>query len=251
MTSDIWASCRDQARPRALGGEVLRLVESQEQVATSRLVGTLAEQELLETMLEASKPPLPARAQRLHYLLSTPFRYPPLRHGSRFGGRDEPSLFYAARGLRTVLAESAYYRFVFWQGMSRPPPAPLRTRHTLFGARLRARRAYSLQLPPFDAYRAELASRDDYQATQQLGRALREAGADAIEYVSARDAGEGINVALFAPTVFSRPQPTFREEWLCETRPEQVSFYARPDTGLQRFPLSQFTMDGRLPMPAA
>ena len=93
MTVDIWGSCQPEARPHALGGEVLRLVESQEQVATSRLVGTLAEQELLETMIEASKPPLLKRALRLHYLLSTPFRYPPLRHGSRFGGRDEPSLF--------------------------------------------------------------------------------------------------------------------------------------------------------------
>lgn len=251
MTVDIWASCRADARPRALGGEVLRLVESQEQVATSRLVGTLAEQELLETMIEASKPPLPSGAQQLHYLLSTPFRYPSLRYGSRFGGRDEPSLFYAARGLRTVLAESAYYRFVFWQGMSRPPPAPLRTRHTLFGARLRARRAFSLQLSPFDAYRTRLASRDDYDATQRLGRALREAGADAIEYFSARDAEQGINVALFTPTAFSRPQLTFSEEWLCETRPDQVSFYARPERGLHRFPLSQFTLDGRLPMPAA
>jgi hypothetical protein len=250
VTADIWTSCSADARPRALGGEILRLVESQEQVATSRLVRTLAEQELLETMIEASKPSLPQRALRLHYLLATPFRYPPLRYGSRFGGRDEPSLFYAARGLRTVLAESAYYRFVFWQGMSEPPSAPLRTRHTLFGARLRARRAYSLQLPPFDAYRAQLTCRDDYEATQRLGRALRQAGADAIEYVSARDTEQGINVALFTPTAFSRPQPTFREEWLCETRPDQVSFYARPDAGLQLFPLAEFTLDGRLPIPA-
>lgn len=248
--TDIWAACGAAAEPRQFGGEVLRLVESQEQVATSRLVATLAEQELLEAMLESSKPPVPAAARRLDYLLATPFRYPPLRYGSRFGGRHEPSLFYGARTVTTVLAESAYYRLVFWQGMNAPPPAPLRTQHTLFGARLRARRGYSLQLPPFDAYRAELASRDDYRSTQQLGRALRGAGADAIEYISARDADAGLNVALFTPKAFAQPRPTFKEEWLCETRPEAVSFYARGDAGLRTFPLSQFTIGERLPMPA-
>ena len=67
------------------------------------------------------------------------------------------------------------------------PAAPLRTQHTLFGAKLRARRGYALHQPPFDRYRTLLASREDYGPTQALGRHLRDAGADAIEYVSARD----------------------------------------------------------------
>ena len=248
--TDIWAACGAVAVPRRLDGEVLRLVESQEQVATNRLVGTLAEQELLESMLEASKPAVPASAAKLDYLLATPFRYPPLRYGSRFGGRHEPSLFYGARTLTTVLAESAYYRFVFREGMSVPPAAPLRTQHTLFGARVRARRAFALHLPPFDAYRGELTSRNHYAATQALGRALRDAGADAVEYVSARDAEAGLNVALYSPKAFAQPRPTFKEEWLCETRAEEVSFFARGDAGLRVFPRFQFTVDSRLPMPA-
>lgn len=85
--TDIWAAVGAQAQPRPLTGEILRLVESQEQVATNQLVSTLAEQDLLESMLEASKPPLPQGTARLDYLLATPFRYPPLPHGSRFGGR--------------------------------------------------------------------------------------------------------------------------------------------------------------------
>jgi hypothetical protein len=249
--TDIWAAVGQKARPRAMSGEVLRLVESQEQVATNRLVATLAEQDLLEAMLEASKPPLPKSARRLDYLLATPFRYPPLPHGSRFGGSHEPSLFYASRKVATVLAESAYYRFVFWQGMRVSPPAPLRSQHTLFGARLRARRAYALHRSPFDEFRAALASRDDYRAAQQLGRALREAGADAIEYVSARDAEGGLNVALFSPTAFALPRPTFKQEWLCDTRATEVTFYARGADGPRTFAISQFTVDDRLPAPAA
>ena len=248
---DIWGACASRASPRPLLGEVLRLVESQEQVATSRLVATLAEQELLEALLEASKPPVPRGALKLDYLLATPFRYPPLRHGSRFGGRHEPSLFYGSRSLGTVLAESAYYRFVFLQGMATPPPAALRTQHTLFGAKLRARCGYALHRPPFDDFRAELTSPADYTATQALGRALRQAGADAIEYVSARDEAGGLNVALYAPTAFARPAPTFKEEWLCETRADEVSFYARGASGLRRFRHTAFEVDGRLPAPAA
>jgi hypothetical protein len=248
--TDIWSAVGAQAQARPLTGEILRLVESQEQVATNRLVATLAEQDLLESMLEASKPPRPKGTARLDYLLATPFRYPPLRYGSRFGSRHEPSLFYGSRTADTVLAESAYYRFVFWQGMRRPPPAPLRTQHTLFGARLRSRRGYALHLPPFDRYRGALASREDYTATQTLGRHLRDAGADAIEYVSARDADGGLNVALYTPAAFGQPRPTFKEEWLCETRAEEVSFYARRDGGLRTFALTQFTIGDRLPAPA-
>ena len=249
--TDIWSAVGSEAQARRLTGEILRLVESQEQVATNRLVTTLAEQDLLESMLEASKPPLPRGAARLDYLLATPFRYPPLPYGSRFGGRHEPSLFYASRSIGTVLAESAYYRFVFWQGMRLPPPGPLRTQHTLFGARLRARRGYALHQPPFDRFRDALASRVDYRPTQALGGRLREAGADAIEYVSARDADGGLNVALYTPAAFGQLRPTFKEEWLCETRAEEVSFYARRDAGLRVFALSQFTVHGRLPAPAA
>ena len=115
--SEIWRQCKGERHIRPLQGRLVRLVESQEQVATLQLVDTLEEQALLEELLESSKPPVPADAEPLHYLLKTPFRYPPLRWGSRFGRRHEPSLFYAALKLETAMAESAYYRrawFMCW-----------------------------------------------------------------------------------------------------------------------------------------
>ncbi len=152
--SDVWAACSERVTPVTLRGTVLRLVESQEQVATHSLVRTLAEQALLEDLIEASKPQRPGPAIRLHYLLATPFRYPPLPWGSRFGRCFEPSLFYAARTADTVLAESAYYRFVFWSGMAVPPSAPLDTRHTLFSVAVGTRRGLQLQQAPFEAHSA-------------------------------------------------------------------------------------------------
>jgi hypothetical protein len=72
--------------------EIFRIVESQEEIATTNIVANLDEQNVLEQLLETSKPG--AIGTVPHYLLSTPFRYPPLKHGSRFGTLFENSLFY-------------------------------------------------------------------------------------------------------------------------------------------------------------
>jgi RES domain-containing protein len=251
---DIWAACGAAAPLVSLAGTLLRLVESQEQVATRRLVATLEEQALLEELLEASKPPLPAAAAGvaagLHYLLATPFRYPPLRHGSRFGRPFEPSLFYASQATPTVLAEAAYYRLVFWFGMASPPATSLATQHTLFGTAYRSDRGLRLQAPPFDAWQAALTDRADYTATQQLGAAMREAGIAAFEYRSARDPAGGINLALFTPAALAKPRPAFSQAWLGETGGEGVRFYCPEERQVVAFALGDFTVDGRLPMPA-
>jgi len=248
--TDLWAACESRARPVSYAGEVLRVVESQEQVATQRLVGSLGEQDLLESLLERSKPTRPAATDGLDYLLATPFRYPPLRYGSRFGRRHEPALYYAACTREPLLAEAAYYRFVFRAGMVDPPPRPLHTQHTVFGARLRTARCYRLDAGPFDEHRAALADPAAYTATQALGSALRAAGAEALVYPSARDPSGGRNVALYTPAAFAAPRPTFREEWLCETAADRVSFRNRAAPGVHTLPLAQFLLDGRLPTPA-
>jgi hypothetical protein len=247
--SGIWAACSTRAAPVVLQGEVHRLVESQEQVATRSLVRTLAEQALLEDLLESSKPALPATAAGLHYLLATPFRYPPLPWGSRFGRRFEPSLFYGARSVDTVLAECAYYRFVFWSGMATPPQAPLDTRHTLFRAGVSTTRGLQLQREPFEAWQEQLTHPADYAATQALGSELRAAGIEAFEYRSARDPNGGINVALFTPRVFATAKPAVLDEWLCTTDAARVSYYSRHGGGIREFRKDIFTVNGDLPMP--
>jgi RES domain len=247
--SEIWAACSTRAAPAVLQGEVHRLVESQEQVATRSLVRTLAEQALLEDLLESSKPALPATAVGLHYLLATPFRYPPLPWGSRFGRRFEPSLFYGARSVDTVLAECAYYRFVFWSGMATPPSAPLDTRHTLFRAGVSTTCGLQLQLAPFDAWQEQLTHPADYSATQALGSELRAAGIEAFEYRSARDPDRGINVALFTPRVFATAKPAVLDEWLCTTGATHVSYYSRHGGGIREFRRDMFTVNGNLPIP--
>jgi hypothetical protein len=249
--SEVWDDCADRVRAIPVSGQLFRLVESQEQVATSTLVDDLAEQSLLETLIEAVKPPLRAGTERLDYLLASPFRYPPLRHGSRFGSRLEPSLFYGSRTLAGVLSEAAYYRFLFWSGMAEPPPGgSLLTQHTLMRARYRGERGLRLQEPPCDAHEARLTDRRDYRATQALGRALRAAGIQAFEYVSARAPGREINVALFDPAALAVRRPLERSPWLCQTRADAVTFWSRGDPAPRRCALDDFLVEGRLPRAA-
>ena len=249
--SAVWAACAGRAAPVLLGGRMFRLVESQEQIATLDLVGgDLAKQALLENLLEASKPPRFPGTEQLDYLLATPWRYPPLRYGSRFGRRHEPSLFYGSCSAATGLAESAYYRWVFLFDMA-APPACLRSRHTRFQAHYRSERGLRLQQAPFSAFESVLTHKSDYRETQALGSALREAGIEAFEYRSARDPKGGVNIALLAPRALSSKHAEQLQSWLCTTTLDEVMFSYQGQPGvLQRYVINDFLVDGRLPRPA-
>lgn len=225
---------------RSFSGEVVRIVESQEQVATTKIVGNLAEQDLLEHMLEDNKPG--SLDPGLHYLLSTPFRYPPLKHGSRFGSTLEPSLFYASMELRTCLQECAYYRFIFWYDMASPPPNPVATQHTVFRVELLSDRCVDLQSSAYNGIRSEIQSAISYATSQALGSHLRREGARMLIFASSR--GPGTNAAVYTTEVFASA-PGGQELWNSELSSQLVLL--RGTGGLFRFPLSQFAGDdGRL-----
>ena len=56
---DIWRHCHGDDQIRPVAGTLFRLIENQEQVATLSYVDSLAEQSVLEDLLERSKPPYP------------------------------------------------------------------------------------------------------------------------------------------------------------------------------------------------
>jgi hypothetical protein len=106
-----------------LRGTVLRLVQQQGIHALGPLVEDLEQLARLEALVETSKPSLPSSMPELpsHPLLTAPFRYPPLRHGSRFGGRECRGMFYGSRSRAGSLVEGAYSALPFWEGMQAPP----------------------------------------------------------------------------------------------------------------------------------
>ena len=248
----LWVDA-GQPAPIHIEGILYRLVESQEQIATAFLVDSSDEQELLEQMLDASKPPYRSGTERMDYLLSTPFRYPPLRHGSRFGKRTEPSIFYGALSQQTALAESAYYRLVFWHGMSEPPDRPILTLHTLFTAAYRSDLGAQLQCQPWTPFMAALINPVDYSATQELGSQMREVGIEAFEYVSARCPDRGLNVGLFSPSALDSGSRSIIQQLACRTTGARVEFSGKGNR-FQRSTYSylfdQFAISGNLPTPA-
>ncbi|ROQ29802.1 RES domain-containing protein [Gallaecimonas pentaromativorans] len=233
---------------QAIQGMGWRLVESQEQVATSQLVDNLAEQQLLEDLLDYSKPPRLAGTEHLHYLLATPFRYPPLLWGSRFGRAFEPSLFYGGKTINVTLTEGAYYRLVFYHSMAEPPPGVhLRTQHSLFAFYYRTHKGEKLQEWP---EQQKLTDPVHYGYCQELGSRLRERDVEAFEYRSARCLEAEVNVALFTPKALLSNRPRRLSRWLCEVGPHGVSFLGGEGNDLYLFPADMFWVDGKLPMPA-
>ncbi len=251
MSSSIWMRCAGDSERRPLQLDSWRVVESQHQISTRKLVDTTAEQDLLETLLEAVKPPVGVGA-RLHYLLFTPFRYPPLRHGSRFGTRHDRGIWYGSLQQRTAFAEVAYYRLLFLEG-TRAALGQVTSALTAFTVRMRTVCGIDLDTPPFDDHRPEIASPVSYAASQALGQAMREAGVELFRFPSARDANGGTNVGAFTPAVFHAAAPRQLQRWHCTATRDGVDV-TRGDLAraryTHRFERAQFMIDGRLPAPA-
>lgn len=248
----LWAECNGADHIRPIQGVLHRLVESQEQAATLGYVNTLDEQALLEELLEASKPKYPQTVvAELHYLLKTPFRYPPLPWGSRFGRVHEPSLFYGGLTLSAALSEAAYYRFVFFRSMGgEPPSSSLITKHSEFTVEYRTEKGIQLQGPPFDAYTGLLSHRTDYSHAQAMGTAMRAEGVQAFEYRSARSVSGELCGALFTPEAFAGDRPGSMEHWLCELTQEAVIFKEYGAGATHHFPVEDYLVDGDFPLPA-
>lgn len=253
MSSSIWTRCAgdfDRERLRPLRLSPWRVVESQHHVSTRKLVDSVEEQALLEQLIDTAKPPN-RHPGRLHVLLSTPFRYPPLRHGSRFGGRHERGIWYGSEGRRTAFAELAYYRLIFLAG-TRANLDGLATWHTAFMVRVRTALGVDLTAVPFDVHREAIASPADYTAPQALGTAMRTSSVEAFRYPSARDRQGGVNVGVFTPAVFGAARPRDFEAWHCTATTRRVECVRRDffEATAFTFPREDFLVDGRLPAPA-
>ncbi|MEX2152626.1 MAG: RES family NAD+ phosphorylase [Gemmatimonadaceae bacterium] len=250
MSSSIWTRCAGDSEIRALRLSSWRAVEAQHQVSTRKLVASAEEQALLEELIDHAKPPDPTGG-RLHYLLATPFRYAPLRHGSRFGTRHERGIWYGSETRETVFAEVAYHRMVFLEG-TRADLGAVTTQLTAFTVSARSAKGIDLASSPFAKHRRTIASPVKYSETQALGRAMRDAGVELIRYPSARDPRRGTNVAAFAPAVFGKAKPRELQTWHCTATKAAVELAKRDYFGreVHSFSRETFLVEGTLPAPA-
>lgn len=222
---NLWTQCQGTQHIGKLTCKAWRVVEDQSRSSTRELVDTLEEHEILENLIEVkSKPPLPPEPefQELHYLLSTPFRYPPLEYGSRFGRRHERGLWYGAKELNTALGESAFYRFLFFAG-TQADLSSCRTLHSAYSTTLATTKGIVLEHEPFKKYRELISQKDHYGYSQLLGSAMRAAEIESFSYFSAR-IEEKINVGVFTPRAFTSKSVSTTQTWKCYTDTENVEF---------------------------
>ena len=220
-----------------MSGVCWRAVEAQHRVSTMKLVDTLAEQSLLETLVESTKPPLPPDCRHLHYLLATPFRYgAPYPAGSRFRRAGlTPGVFYASKSAATAMAEMTFHRLLFFADSPQTPWPADAGDYTAFSVRFRTAGGLDLTAPPLDVDRARWTHPTDYAACQSLADAAREADVDVLRYPSARDPA-GVNLALLQCRAFAGREPMERQTW-------RASFNAHGARVVCEFPETRIEFD--------
>ena len=202
------------------------------------LVDTLGEQQMLERILDEAKPPVPPEGRKLHWLLFTPFRYPPPPGGSRFRGPNDPGVFYGADEIRTACAELGYWR---WRHLRESPAMtsmPVKPQ-TVFRAQIAAS-AIDLRRPPFDVAQAQWTD-DDYAACQAFARTAREGAVGTVRYASVRDPRHAGCGAVLAPGAFARTGPLEQQTWMLSVTRERVVWQR---TGVTRDQAFEFEADG-------
>ena len=205
MSFNTWTPPAVSSEARPWAAAAWRIVEAQHTASTMKIVDDAAEQDLLEALLDASKPPRPQAFAGLDYLLATPFRYDPRRGGSRFRAATDPGVFYGAEQVRTACAELGYWRWRFLRDavdLVRLEPVA----HSAFRARL-ATQAVDLRQPPFADDAARWTDPVGYGATQAFARVARDGGIGAIVYRSVRDPEPAWCVVVLTPDAFAQPRP--------------------------------------------
>ena len=254
MSRDIWTQCGGASNIEPLECQGYRVVEDQYVSSTYKLVDSPDEHDLLEELLEEAKPKIyDEELKDYHYLLFTPFRYPPLRHGSRFGQMFEKGIWYGSLSVETALAETAFYRFVFLEG-TEAELLPLNLRFVVYSAEIKTATGVDLTSSKFNKWSEKISSPADYSHSQSLGLKMRDDGVEAFLFNSARDPEHGVNAAVFSPRAFAHKNihGARQQTWACVIRPHVAYFHKKLGNKRQDFAFykQQFLVDGRLPTPA-
>lgn len=227
---------------------VVRVVEGQSYISTRQLVDSDVEQEMLEQLIDDSKPPYPANGDvgRLGYLLKTPFRYPPLKYGSRFGSKSEMGIFYGSLAIEVALCESAYSRFKFMVD-SDAVFEPGVIKYTSFEVAVESGVGLNLTAGTWEKQKERISSKVSYQYSQSIGQQAKKQQIDVILYYSART--DGVNVAVLDMQVFKGKQVKQRRDWDVYVDSGVVEFSKGAGNVRYTYSLQQFLVDGVFPVP--
>ena len=213
-SSPTWTAEELSSSARPSAGQAWRVVEAQNRFSTLKLVDTPEDQAVLERLIDATKPTVPPECRHLDYLMSTPFRYGPYKHGSRFRrpGNTE-GVFYASEVPETAIAEIGFYRLLFYAESPGTPWPENPSYYTAFAVLYATDRAIDLSEQPLVEYRDLWTALNEYSHCQNLAEAAREIGIEAIRYESVRDPQHRMNVALLKCSTFAKPKPVDMQTW--------------------------------------
>lgn len=214
MSFNTWTQDALQSSATELSGKCWRVVEAQHQISTMKITDTLAEQAVLEDLLEETKPPIASECAHLDFLLATPFRYSARNsYGSRFRRPyAENGVFYAAEHPSTAMAETAFHRTLFYAESPATPWPANAGEYTAFSCAFKSSSITNIARRRWldDAGLYHLC---DYGASQAFADAARVFGFEIIRYKSVRDPNGLANLALLHCTVFTKPEPIERMSW--------------------------------------
>jgi len=224
VSSTIWTQDALSSSAVRMRAKLWRVVEAQHRVSTMKLVDSLAEQEILEEILESTKPPVPEACRDLDYLLFTPFRYgAAYPAGSRFrrAGFTE-GVFYASASPDVAMTEMAFYRLLFFAESPETPIPKNAADYTALAVRIASERALDLTKPPLNAHSALWMKHNDYTDCQALADGARAVDVTAIRYASVRDHKHRPNYAVLSCRAFADRAPIARQSWKMHIRAEGV-----------------------------
>lgn len=240
----------------SLSGSVHRITDRQGESGTVDLVDSLREQVRLEQLIEGVKPPIPSdwpeagnkRPLPSHRLLLTPFRYPPLESGSRFGRTHQRHLFYGARVLETALAERAFHALRLLEGSPLPAGRRIQRQQTAFAVAINAERGLALQRHLIPEALEAVTNPSSYAASQRCGDAMRERQVQAFEVPSARSPETPPVVGVLTPYAFASTPFDF-QDWSLEITAEGMTAVCFGSGLTAFFSREQFLVAGRWPSP--
>ncbi|MDF1677316.1 MAG: RES family NAD+ phosphorylase [Legionellaceae bacterium] len=232
---NIWQTCQGNSHITTLKETPWRVVEAQHILNARDLVDSIEEHEILEDLLENSKPHIETHIN--DPLIFTPFRYPPLEYGSRFGHIFEPSLWYGSLDITTALTEVAYYRLKFNQDTT-ANLGYVDTLLTAFNVCIQTKGGIDLTKPPFAQYTSAISSKTSYTESQQLGTDMRQHNIEAFIFYSARTEKPAKNIGVFTCHAFCKKhqQYTYNQQtWKCISDKTTVQMMRTDNFGHQRY----------------
>jgi hypothetical protein len=155
-------------------------------------------------------------------------------------------VYYASESDETAVAESVFYRLLFY---AESPDTPWPTNpgeYTAFSADFAAERAADLTLPPLVSKRASWTHPTDYSACLNLADVIRDAQVEAIRYESVRDPSSRANVALMTCRTFSHSEPIDQNTWHFHFSGSGVRTIREAPPGSIQFDRNSFLADPRI-----